>query len=89
MDAPTVEAAAVYGIEDAELDLNAEANMCLDYQDHGEVHQQRCEAMSSQVEAEADAAALTVGAGLPACTARGTGPRQKERKPTAVRSHPE
>ena len=60
--APTVEAAAAYGIEDAELDLSAEANLCLDYMDQYEVHQQSYEAMSSQVEAEANAAALSVGA---------------------------
>ena len=60
--APTVEAAAAYGIEDAELDLSAEANLCLEYKDQYEVQQQSYEAMSSQVEAEANAAALSVGA---------------------------
>ena len=55
-------AAAAYGIEDAELDLSAEANLCLDYKDQYEVQQQSYEAMSSQVEAEANAAALSVGA---------------------------
>ena len=62
--APTVEAAAAYGIEDAELDLSAEANLCLDYKDQYEVQQQSYEAMSSQVEAEANARELA--ASLPA-----------------------
>lgn len=60
--APTVEAAVAYGIDEVELDLEAEADICLDYKAQYEVDQQGYEGLAVQVEASANADAFALGA---------------------------
>ena len=53
--APTIEAAADYGIEGGGLDLDSEDGLCLDYKAQYEVDQQGYESLALQVEASANA----------------------------------
>ena len=60
--APTIEAAADYGIEGGGLDLDSEDGLCLDYKAQYEVDQQGYESLALQVEASANADAFGLGA---------------------------